>query len=508
MRQLLAPIATVGLLAAACEPEGIAPRNVTAAAAPLAHATVRDLIGERLADGEVLRWSEFSDHEVYSAGVAEDSLFSVGYWVDSDLDGADDRLGDLDLASPAWRDALDELLAGVLQREPTALARADLLPHGEPTALPAVTLRLTTPEAVAYLRAHPRTRYVEPMGFRVDQGSVAARSLGCGVEPDFDLDARDASVVSPYARLPWTFPKHSIPAAWGASRGDGVGLQIIDTGGGPDQDNLGAYFASGESAGARQVRTVSTLFSGLWWRRAREAPDDLCGHGTQMSGLAAAPRGYDGNSVGVAYRSNLTIVRAVEDVLVSTSDEAAGVRDALVLAGDDPGTRIVSMSIGTPLYNSTVADGVHYATNRGKLVIAAAGTSLTWTSWVGVIFPASMPEAVAVTGVVDATPLTRCPTCHEGPQVELAMIMQRAGEPERTSVSLALTGDQPAYIGGSSAATAATAGVAALVWARNPALSAADVRARLTHTASFYPRRDGHLGYGLVDAAAAVAAAL
>ena len=53
----------------------------------------------------------------------------------------------------------------------------------------------------------------------------------------------------------------------------------------------------------------------------------------------------------------------------------------------------------TAFSNSKVADAIRYANNRGKLILAAAGTSTTFANWVGVIFPATMSVTVAVTGV-------------------------------------------------------------------------------------------------------------
>ncbi|MEZ4993218.1 MAG: S8 family serine peptidase [Saprospiraceae bacterium] len=59
-------------------------------------------------------------------------------------------------------------------------------------------------------------------------------------------------------------------------------------------------------------------------------------------------------------------------------------------------------------------------------------------------------------------------------------------------------------MGGSSAATATTAGIAALVWATNPSQSRTQVLTRLKNASQFYPGRNGEFGWGKIDAAAAV----
>ncbi len=205
-----------------------------------------------------------------------------------------------------------------------------------------------------------------------------------------------------------------------------------------------------------------------------------------------------------AYNCNLKAYRAMTDVVVNGSSEKAGVRDALYDIGNDGTVKIVSMSIGDVSYSSTVADGIYYAYNRGKLIFAAAGTSLSWTNWWGVIFPANMAETVAVTGIKDGTYYERCNTCHSGSAVDFVAVMQRNFDYSRTSLTLALSGNTPAYVGGSSAATATTAGIAALVWATNPSQSRSQVLQRLKNASQFYPSRSSEFGWGIIDAAVAV----
>ena len=66
---------------------------------------------------------------------------------------------------------------------------------------------------------------------------------------------------------------------------------------------------------------MSTHYSGSLWWQTLDSPHDQCGHGTSMAGLAAAPWSNDGNAVGAAYKANLLTIRAVEDVLINTSNE-------------------------------------------------------------------------------------------------------------------------------------------------------------------------------------------
>jgi subtilisin family serine protease len=100
--------------------------------------------------------------------------------------------------------------------------------------------------------------------------------------------------------------------------------------------------------------------------------------------------------------------------------------------------------------------------------------------------------------------IVRCDICHSGSAVDFVVVMQRAEDSSRTSLSLAMSGNTPGRVGGSSTATATMAGVAALVWARNPELSRDQVLQILRKASSLYPDRDSSLGFGTVDAALAV----
>ena len=222
-----------------------------------------------------------------------------------------------------------------------------------------------------------------------------------------------------------------------------------------------------------------------------------------MAGVVASPRNTVGNAVGVAYNANLISVRGTSDVIFNSANERDGVAEALVLLGKRSDVKIINMSIGDLFSNSKVADAIRYANNRGKLIFAAAGTSTTFTNWVGVIFPATMSETVAVTGVKEGSGYQRCDTCHSGSQVEFTVVMERAGTNTKP-LTTALYSNVPSTVGGSSVATATASGIAALVWAKNPSWSKDQVLAKMRTTSDLYPSKNGEYGYGNLDAAAAV----
>jgi subtilisin family serine protease len=216
------------------------------------------------------------------------------------------------------------------------------------------------------------------------------------------------------------------------------------------------------------------------------------------------PRNNVNAPTGVAYNSNLIFIRGCDDVVLDASAELSGVKNALVRLGNNTSVKIISMSVGTPFYSSALYDGVSYASGKGKMIFAAAGTSFSFTSWWGVIYPAAFSQCIAVTGVKENG--NKCSTCHEGSQVKFTIPMERDIDNNRHGVSLSYTGTAASYIGGSSCATAVCAGIAALVWSVNPSLSKSQVYDCMRNTAQ-YPVPVTNKGYGNPNAASAVALA-
>ena len=208
-------------------------------------------------------------------------------------------------------------------------------------------------------------------------------------------------------------------------------------------------------------------------------------------------------SVGIAYNANLISIRAAADVFLNESRESKGVADAFTLAGNRTDVRVISMSMGNIITSGQIADGVRYAYGKGKLIFCAGGTSFGWTAgWAGVIFPASMTEAVAVTGIKDNL-TSRCENCHEGSDIDFVVVMEKVST-SRKPLSLAMSGDVPSTVGGSSVATAETAAMATLIFSKNPTWTRSQVFDKMKQNSSYYPNRNGNFGWGRVNIDAAL----
>ena len=310
-------------------------------------------------------------------------------------------------------------------------------------------------------------------------------------------------MITPNAKVPWTFYQHNIPSAWNLSTGSGITIGIVDTGVSPNQSLLGTNFNEGLSSG-RTIQKYGVYVDSIWpWTTGADGPNDQCGHGTSMSSVAAAPRNSRGLPVGVAYNSNLIVYRAASNVVLDGYHEQNGVKDAFTALGNNLNVKIISMSMGYIFSVGKIEDGVKYAYSKGKLIFCAGGTSTSFTSFVGVIFPAWMPEAVAVTGVIEGTSTQKCDVCHTGSKIDFTVQMQRAATGNTVPVESYYEGLND-YVGGSSVATATTAGIAALVWAKHPTWTRDQVLTKMKQSASLYPNKNSEYGYGNVNAYLAV----
>ena len=364
--------------------------------------------------------------------------------------------------------------AAVLAQRGVEVVRVDEL-------LPTVEVKLASFEALQAVRKLPFVDYVEPTVDQNDLNQFAGVG-GCGWGDTWTGDRQYTSTGDIYSQK---FTAMNIPSAWSYSSGAGVTVGLIDTGIASTQAELTSSFNSGSSTGRTlKLMYVSGSFSSAY---------DECGHGTRMAGIIAAPR--NGQNVGgIAYRANLVSVRHANGVAaVSSSDAKYSVRGAV-----ENGSRVVVMAWESLNWWWQVSDEIeywHYSTP--VLFLGAAGTSGCGDGILdsNVVFPADMPEVMAITGITYPGGGIPC-GIHRGSDVELTAYLDvpSTGRYSADVVSM----------GGSSNATAVVGSIAALVWSYNPGMTRDQLRARLQQSGSYYPSRHSEQGYGVVNALKAV----
>ncbi|AZA92284.1 Alkaline protease precursor [Chryseobacterium nakagawai] len=457
---------------------------------PLTEKQINERINQAIKNEGTFNWKNESDHFLWSAIFRGNRMVSIGFGSSKD---------DFDRSkSPDNKNMEDEILNAIAKSEGRGSARFLL---NSDKYLNQLDVTIEKEETITALRQMKNIRYVEPADYHYFENeakynttskSSGSGSSGCGFSTA-TLSAVDYTSTTPTAKIPWAFTKHNIPDAWNYSTGAGVTIGLIDTGVSPDQSLLGSSFNNGASSG----RTITKF--GVY---NADGSADQCGHGTKMASVMAAPRNNAGLPVGVAYNANLIAYRAAENVVLETSSEQNGVKTAFTDLGNNTNVKIISMSMGHIFSVGKIEDGVKYAYARGKLIFCAGGTSTSFTNFVGVIFPASMPETQAITGVKEGTSNQKCDVCHSGSQIDFTFQMERASG--NTVPVLSYYNGQADYVGGSSVATAATAGIAALVWAKNPSWTRDQVLNKMRQSATYYPTVNSSYGYGNINVLKAV----
>ncbi|WP_437625292.1 S8 family serine peptidase [Sorangium sp. So ce1151] len=230
-----------------------------------------------------------------------------------------------------------------------------------------------------------------------------------------------------------------------------------------------------------------------------EAPEDEMGHGTFIAGLLVG-----NGALGVRGICPGCQVLPLKVPLLGERDSYIRRREALLYAVDTlpPGKRlVVNMSWKTAGDIALLRDAIETAAAAGAVLVASAGNTPQRANEPH--YPSDYEQVISV-AAVDAR-RKRSWFSFYGDQVDLAAPGGTdVGGPDERLFSAAPGGDVVDSCGTSFAAPQ-VAGVAALLLSAFPALTPADVRRALESSAA--PLAEDGLGKGLVDAAAALAAA-
>ncbi|MGI5404627.1 S8 family serine peptidase [Streptomyces sp. CA-135486] len=310
------------------------------------------------------------------------------------------------------------------------------------------TLTLVPPAEAVTARA------ALPVARAADDKPVELPAMRGRIGPDEDCTG--PSPVTAEAE-PWTRRALGLSRSWQLSRGAGVPVAVVDTGVGTE---LPALAGRVEAAG--------------------DAGQDCVGHGSFAAGLIAAAPTPGSGVTGVAPQARVLAVRGTDLRGRSTgATVAAGIRSAV-----DGGARVVYVGQALLDGRAELTAAVAHATERDVLVVAPAAPD---TAPVDAVthrpdttarpyFPAFVPQVLSVVDHgLDGSRPANAPG---------------AFAPDLSAPGDAVVGGGPKgsghFIGsGSSLAAAHAAGVAALVRARYPQLSAAEVARRLV--AAAYP---------------------
>ncbi len=284
----------------------------------------------------------------------------------------------------------------------------------------------------------------------------------------------------------WSHRATGVAAAWAVSTGAGVTVAVVDTGADPSTPDL----AGALTTPAHLDPVTRTIVPG--------PATDLEGHGTHVAGVVAA-RADGAGTTGVAPDALVMPIDVFTVPDVNGEDVARAVGWAVA-----HGARVVNLSLGSPDIEITATDvaplcaAVADAVAAGAVVVAAAGNGggdLNLRE-----APATCPGAIAVSAV--GADLRPAPWSSFDDSVSVAA----PGADVYSTVPPFVSRLGWASLSGTSMATPFVAGVAALLLARHPDWTPAQVRDRIEQTARDVapPGVDPRTGHGVVDPAAAV----
>lgn len=325
--------------------------------------------------------------------------------------------------------------------------------------------------------------------------------------------------------LQWHYPLINLPQAWDITTGsDDIVVAVIDTGILSRHPDIEGRLTSD---GYDFISDPASARDGDGRDADPEDPGDLFGgpgqssfHGTHVSGTIAARSNNGVGVTGITWAGKVMPLRAVGAGGGSDFDISEAIRYAAGLpniSGVSPAkaAKVINMSLSGGAGNpgsDAIHSAIQAAAAAGTLVVAAAGNENSSLP----SYPAAYSEAVAV-GAVDLS-MQRAPYSNHGSWLSLVAPGGNLGTDLNgdgwadgiLSTGASDTGGQIRYQyrfeNGTSMAAPHVSGVAALVLAANPALSADQVRDILQATARDLgtPGRDDIYGFGLIDAAAAV----
>ena len=293
------------------------------------------------------------------------------------------------------------------------------------------------------------------------------------VEPNYLAEMTDTIPNDP----DWIFQYGSsaihAPQGWDINTGsNSVTIAIIDTGIDLTHPDLAGKIVAGYDF-------VNSDFD----------PQDDNGHGTHVSGIAAAITNNSLGVAGISWGAKLMPLKALNAFGNGTFDDVAA---AIVWAADH-GAQVVNLSLGGTNPSTILQSAVEYANAKGCVVIAAAGNTGS-----SVLYPARYPSVIAV-GATDNNNLHPA-FSNTGPELSVSA----PGVQIYSTLPLVLGGY--GYKSGTSMSTPYTSGLVAILIGLGSSWSPDSIRTTLETTALDLgaPGKDNEFGYGLIQMDAAI----
>ena len=291
-----------------------------------------------------------------------------------------------------------------------------------------------------------------------------------------ELDRRvpaSLAVNDPYIGSQWHTTKIGAPSAWDVTPGSAVTVAILDTGVDGSHPDLSARMVPGWNFYDSNSDTA-----------------DVHGHGTAVAGAAAATLN---NGTGVAGVSGLANIMPLRVADANAYAYWSTVAQAITYAADN-GARVANISYVGLMTSASIHSAAQYMKSKGGLVVVSAGNNAKDEGY------SQTTNLIPVSATDSSDMLTSFSSYGDFVAVSAP----------GTGIWTTNRGGGYGSWNGTSFSSPVTAGTVALMMAAKPGLSNTQVESLLFSTAVDLGTagRDKYFGYGRVDAAAAVRAAV
>ncbi len=305
----------------------------------------------------------------------------------------------------------------------------------------------------------------------------------------------------------WGMAAIHAPDAWDSATGSStVTVAIIDSGIDLNHPDLAAQLVPG-----RNFVDIHGPARTGWHYEGRLTPDnnaqDEVGHGTHVAGIVGAV-GNNGTGVaGVVWQCKLLPVRVMARVIrdsdgfVGGSGTSANIAAGIRWAAQQPGVKVINLSLGSYQATSVERTAIAYAQAKGALVVAAMGNDNVVTPH----YPAAYPGVVAVGSLNQSD--QKSDFSNFGSYMTISAPGGQRGAESIWSTYFNYATGNSTYVGlrGTSMACPHVAGVAALLFSAAPTHTTAEILSAMVTAARVLPVSDPtQVGAGSVDCVGAL----
>lgn len=215
-------------------------------------------------------------------------------------------------------------------------------------------------ELIALLQKDSRVEAVSPNFVY----SLYDLSVTEGDDDDEAEETASSFPNDPGYKYQWHMDQIRAEDAWRWTAGEGVVVAVIDTGVTHQDSEDGRFHVVEDLRDSKFVEGYDFI------NRRSEAYDDHC-HGTHVAGTVAQATDNGKGVTGVAFESSIMPVKVLSGRGGGTN---AGVADGIRFAADN-GAKVMNLSLGGPSRSAVLDKAVKHATDKGVLVVCAAGNS-------------------------------------------------------------------------------------------------------------------------------------